>query len=123
MMHMKRQLKSNLCIIRNPIDNNLLSFISYRVMGGIQIANDQGYILYQKWLERSDMTWDFTTQIHNCPIAMIENLCLCKANKLLKHLRMPLPNRTAAISTCVELGPQQSYNAIDLLMYIKTDFF
>ena len=49
---------------------------------------------------------------------MIEDLCLSIANKLLKHLGMPSPNRTACISTCVEWDREQSYNTIDLLSYV-----
>ena len=46
---------------------------------------------------------------------------LIYGNKLLKHLGMPSPNRTAAISTCVELDREQSYNTIDLLSYVQTN--
>ena len=49
---------------------------------------------------------------------MIENLCLSIADKLLKHLGMPSPNRTASISTCAEWDREQSYNTIDLLSYV-----
>ena len=52
---------------------------------------------------------------------MIEDLCFSMANKLLKHLGMPSPNRTAEISTLVELDREQSYNTIDLLTYIQTN--
>ena len=69
-------------------------------------------------LERSDMTLDFTTEIYNCALVMIEDLCLSIANKLLKHLGMSSPNRTASISPCVEWDREQSYNPIDLLSYV-----
>ena len=36
---------------------------------------------------------------------------------------MPSPNRTAAISTCVELDRKQSYNTIYLLSYVKTNIY
>ena len=75
-------------------------------------------ILHRIRLERSDMTLDFTTEIYNCTLVMIEDLCLSIANKLLKHLGMPSPNRTASISTCVEWDREQSYNTIDLLSYV-----
>ncbi|XP_065572469.1 uncharacterized protein LOC136034899 [Artemia franciscana] len=64
-----------------------------------QMAED---ILHRTQLERSDMTLNFTTEINNFTLVMIEDLCLFMANELLKHLGMPSPNRTAAISTCVE---------------------
>ena len=63
-----------------------------------QMAED---ILNRIRLERSDMTLAFTKEIYNCTLVMIEDLCLPMANKLLKHLGMPSPNLTAAISTCV----------------------
>ena len=71
-------------------------------------------ILHQIRLERSDMTLDFTTEIYNCTLVMIEDLCLSIANKLLKHLGMPSSNRTVSISTCVEWDREKSYNTIDL---------
>ena len=52
---------------------------------------------------------------------MNEDLCFCIANKLLKHLGIPSPNRTAAISTCVDLDREQCFDSIDLLSYIKTN--
>ena len=75
-------------------------------------------IFHQIRLERSDMTLDFTTEIYNCTLVMIEDLRLSIANKLLKHLGMPSPNCTASISTCVEWDCEQSYNTIDLLSYV-----
>ena len=76
-------------------------------MGEIQIANDQGYTPPNKVREvRYDLT--SATEIYNCTLVMIENLCLSMANKLLKHLGMPSPNRTAGISTCVDLDHEQS---------------
>ena len=64
------------------------------------------------------MTLDFTTEICKCTLVMIEDLYLSIANKLLKHMGMPPPNRTASISTCVEWDHDQSYNTIDLLSYV-----
>ena len=75
-------------------------------------------ILHRIRLERSDMTLDLTTEIYNCTLVMIEDLCLSIANKLLKHLGTPSPNRTAPISTCVEWDRERSYNTIDLLPYV-----
>ena len=56
------------------------------------------------------MTLDFTTEIYNSTLVMIEDFCLSIAKKLPKHLGMPSPNRTASISTCVEWDREQSYN-------------
>jgi len=75
-------------------------------------------ILHRIRLERSDMTVDFRTEIYNCTLVMIEDLCLFIADKLLKHLGMPTLNRTASISTCLEWDRGQSYNTIDLLSYV-----
>ncbi|XP_065567295.1 uncharacterized protein LOC136031556 [Artemia franciscana] len=44
-----------------------------------QMAED---ILHRIWLERSDMTLDFTTEIYNCTLVMIEDFSLSVANKL-----------------------------------------
>ena len=65
------------------------------------------------------MTFDFTSEIYNCTLVIIEDLCVCMANKPFQDLGMPSPNRTAAVSTCVELDREQSYNTIDLLSYVK----
>ena len=65
-------------------------------------------ILYQKQLETSDMTFDFTSEIYNYTLVIIEDLCLHMANKPLQDLGMPSPNRIAAVSTSVELDREQS---------------
>ena len=83
-----------------------------------QMAKD---ILHLTRLERSDITLNFTTEIYNVTLVMIEDLCLSMANKLLKHLEMSSHNCAAAISTFVELDREQSYNTIDLLTYIQTN--
>ncbi|XP_065570408.1 uncharacterized protein LOC136033577 [Artemia franciscana] len=72
-------------------------------------------LLYRIRLEKSDMTFDLTTEIYNCTLVMIEDLCSSMQNKLLKYLGMPTPNRIAAISTCVDLY------TIDLLSYVQTN--
>ena len=54
------------------------------------------------------MTLNFTTEIYNFTLVLIEDLCLSMANKLLKHLGMRSPNLTAAISTCIELDREQN---------------
>ena len=69
-------------------------------------------ILHRTRLERSDVTLDFKTEIYDCTLVMIKDLCLSIANKLLKHLEMPSLNRTASSSTCVEWDREQSYNTI-----------
>ena len=37
--------------------------------------------------------------------------------------RMPSPNRNAAVSTCVELDSEQSYNKSDILSYVENNIF
>ena len=64
--------------------------------------------LRRKRLETSDMTFDFASEIYNYTLVIIEDLCVCMANKPLQDLGMPSPNRTAAVSTCVELDREQS---------------
>ena len=76
-------------------------------------------ILHRKRLETSDMTFDFTSCIYNYTLIIIEDLCVCMANKPLKDLGMPSPNRNAAVLTCVELDREQSYTTSDLLSYVK----
>ena len=43
------------------------------------------------------------------------------ANKPLQDLGMPSPNRTAAVSTCVELDREQCYNTSDLLSSVQNN--
>ena len=78
-------------------------------------------ILHRKRLETSDMTFDFTSEIYNYTLVIIEDLCVCMANKPLQDLGMPSPNRTAAVSTCVELDREQSYSTSDLLSYVQNN--
>ena len=78
-------------------------------------------ILHQKRLETSDMTFDFTSEIYNYTLVIIEDLCVCMANKPLQDLGMPSPNRTAAVSTCVELDREQIYSTSDLLSYAQNN--
>ena len=75
--------------------------------------------IHRKQLETSDMTFDFTSKIYNYTLVLIEDLCVCMANKPLQDLGMPSPNRTAAISTRVELNREQSYSTSDLLLYVQ----
>ena len=77
-------------------------------------------ILHRKQLETSDMTFDFTSEIYNYTLVIIEDLCVW-ANKPLQDLGMPSPNRNAAVSTCVELDREQSYNTSDLLSYVQNN--
>ena len=78
-------------------------------------------ILHRKRLETSDRTFDFTSEIYNYTLVIMEDLCVFMANKPLQDLEMPLPNRTAAVSTCVELDREQSYSTSDLLSYLQNN--
>ena len=78
-------------------------------------------ILHRKQLETSDMTFDFTSEIYNYTLVVIEDLCVRMANKPLQDLGMPSPNRIAAVSTCVELDREQSYSTSDLLSYVQNN--
>ncbi|XP_069169896.1 glutamate receptor ionotropic, delta-1-like [Procambarus clarkii] len=64
---------------------------------------------------------DFTTEIYNEALVMIEDLCLDIADKVLNQLEMPSPNQSAAASFDVELRREQSYNTGDLLSYVKSN--
>ncbi|VDK84545.1 unnamed protein product [Onchocerca ochengi] len=63
---------------------------------------------------------DFTAEIYNEALIMIENLYLQIANKVLNQLGMPSPNRSVAASFDVELRREQSYNTADLLSYVQS---
>ena len=78
-------------------------------------------ILHRKQLETSDMSFDFTSEIYNYTLVIIEDLCVRMANKPLQDLGMPSPNRIAAVSTCVELDREQSYSTSDLLSYVQNN--
>ena len=78
-------------------------------------------ILHRKQLETSDMTFDFTSEIYNYTLVIIEDLCVLMANKPLQDLGMPSPNRIAAVSTCVGLDREQSYSTSDLLSYVQNN--
>ena len=67
------------------------------------------------------MTFDFTSEIYNYTLVITEDLCVCMANKPLQDLGMHSPNRTAAVSTCVELDREQSYSTSDLLSYVQNN--
>ena len=43
-------------------------------------------ILHRKRLETSDMTFDFTSEIYNYTLVIIEDLCVCMANKPFQDL-------------------------------------
>ncbi|XP_069191563.1 uncharacterized protein [Procambarus clarkii] len=53
--------------------------------------------------ENSNMNMNFTAEIYNEALIMIEDLCLEIANIVLIKLGMPSPNRSAAASFNVEL--------------------
>ena len=78
-------------------------------------------LLHRKRLETPDMTFDFTSEIYNYTLFIIEDLCICMANKPLQDLEMPSPNRTAAVSTFVELDREQRYSTSDLLSYVQNN--
>ncbi|VDM92856.1 unnamed protein product [Onchocerca ochengi] len=55
-------------------------------------------ILHRLRSENSNMNMDFTAEIYNEALIMIEDMCLQIANKVLSQLGMPPPNRSAAAS-------------------------
>ena len=74
--------------------------------------------------ESSNMNMNFTSEIYNEALIMIEDLCLQIANKLLNQLGMPSPNRSAAAAAAsfdVELRREKSYNTGDLLSYVQSN--
>ncbi|VDM98687.1 unnamed protein product [Onchocerca ochengi] len=78
-------------------------------------------ILHRIRSENSSMNMDFTAEIYNEALIMIENLCLQIANKVLNQLRMPSPNRFAAASFDAELHREQNYNIADLSSYVQSN--
>ena len=67
------------------------------------------------------MTFDFTSEIYNYTLVIIEDMCVYMANKPLQDLGMASPNHTAAVSTCVELDHEQSDSTSDLLSYVQNN--
>src|SRR5258705_10873954 len=63
----------------------------------------------------------FTTEMYNEALLILEDLCLDIANKLLTHLKMPSPNRSAAPSFDVEMHREPNYNKGDLLSYVQSN--
>ena len=82
-------------------------------------------ILHRKRLETLDMTFDFTSETYNYTLVIFEDLCVFMANKPLQDLVMPSPNRNAAVSTCVELCREESYNTNCnfLLPYVQNNIY
>ena len=78
-------------------------------------------ILHRTCMENSNMNMDFTAEIYNEALIMIEDLCLEIANKVLKQLGMSSPNRSAAASFDVEFRREQNYNTSDLLSYVQSN--
>lgn len=64
---------------------------------------------------------DYTTEIYNEALIIIEDLCLEIANKVLNQLVIPSPNWPAAASFGVELRRKQNYNTGDLLLYVQSN--
>ncbi|XP_069180819.1 uncharacterized protein [Procambarus clarkii] len=71
--------------------------------------------------ENSNMNMDFTAEVYNETLIMIEDLGLEIANKVLNQLEMPSPNRSAAASFDEELRCEQNYNTGDLLSYVQSN--
>jgi hypothetical protein len=71
--------------------------------------------------DNSNMNMDFTAEIYNEALIMIEDLCLEIANKGLNQLGMPSLNRSAAASFDVELRREHNYNMGDLLLYVQSN--
>ncbi|VDM97499.1 unnamed protein product, partial [Onchocerca ochengi] len=80
-----------------------------------------GDILHRIRSENSNMNIDFTAEIYNEALIMIEDLFLQIANKVLNQLGLPSPNRSAAASFDVELHHEQNYNIADLSSYVQSN--
>ena len=68
-----------------------------------------------------NMNMDFTAEIYNETLILIEDLCLQITSKVLNQLGIPSPNRSAAASFDVELHREQYYNTADLLSYVQSN--
>ncbi|XP_029173244.1 ATP-dependent DNA helicase pfh1-like [Nylanderia fulva] len=64
---------------------------------------------------------DFTAEMYNKALIIIEDLCLQISNKVLNQLGIPSPNRSAAASFDVDLRREQNYNTGDLLSYVQSN--
>lgn len=72
------------------------------------MAND---ILRRIHRDVSSMNRDFTAEIYNETLIMIEYLCLEIANKVLNQLGIPSPNRSAALFDVLLHGGQNYYTS------------
>ncbi|BHF84822.1 hypothetical protein SprV_0902797400 [Sparganum proliferum] len=64
---------------------------------------------------------DFSPDIYNEALIMIEDMCTEIANKVLDQLGMPSPNRSAAASLHVDLRREENYNTLELLSYLQSN--
>ena len=71
--------------------------------------------------ENTNMNMNFTAEIYNEALIMIEDLCLEIANRVLSQLGMPSPNRSAVVSNDIILRPRQTYNTGDVVSYVQSN--
>ena len=65
------------------------------------------------------MTFDFISEIYNYTLVTIEDLCLSMANEPLQDFGNRSTNGNTAVSTCVELDRERSFNTSDLLSHVQ----
>ncbi|VDO46635.1 unnamed protein product [Onchocerca flexuosa] len=65
-------------------------------------------ILHRIRSENSNLNMDFTVEIYNEALIMIEDLCLQIAKKVLDQLGMSSPNRSASASFDIKLHREQN---------------
>ncbi|XP_036146764.1 ATP-dependent DNA helicase PIF1-like [Monomorium pharaonis] len=71
--------------------------------------------------EISNINIEYTEEIYNEALIMIEDLCLEIANKILNQLGMPTPNRNVAASFEIELLREKNYNMDEMKSYMQTN--
>lgn len=62
---------------------------------------------------------NFTPEIYNESLVLIEDICLQIANEALANLGMPAPNRTASDLFNRDMQREQSYNTDELIAYVN----
>ena len=64
---------------------------------------------------------NFTAEIYNEALILIEDLCLEIANRVLNLLGIPSPNQSAAASFDVEFRSEQHCNTCDILSFVQSN--
>lgn len=100
----------SVCFPSNPP----LLWINYRD----DMADD---ILHRVRQNTNNSELDFTDEIYNEALVLIEDLCLMICNKSLQQLGMPSPNRNWHDLFNIEMQREQQYDQNDLNAYVRAN--